>query len=74
MNRTLAFPSAALNTMIYNPDPLQTNDQGSQIGPQDPNFMHSFAWLDLTGRAASQHLVVTYNTYRPCARSQPLQL
>ena len=63
MNRTLAFPSPAINTMIYNPDPLETNDQGSQIGPQDPNFMHSFAWLDLTGRTARQHLVDVYNRH-----------
>ena len=63
VNRTLTVPSAALNTMIYNPDPLETNDQGSQIGPQDPNFMHSFAWLDLTGRTASQHLVDVCNAH-----------
>ena len=63
VNRNLAFPSAALNTMIYNPDPLETNGQGSQIGPQDPNFMHSFAWLDLTGETARQHLVDVYITH-----------
>lgn len=71
VNRTLAVPSAALNTMIYNPDPLETNDQGSQIGPQDPNFMHSFAWLDLTGETASKHLsMCTIHTQRPCIRIQ----
>ena len=63
VNRTLAVPSAALNTMIYNPDPLETNDQGSQIGPQDPNFMHSLAWLDLTGETASKHLTCMYKTH-----------
>lgn len=49
VNRTLGSPSAVFNMMVHNPDPPDTDGPGSQPGPQDPNFVHSFAWLDLTG-------------------------
>ena len=78
VNRTLGSPSVALNAMAHNPDPLDTDGQGSQTGPQDPSFMHSFAWLDLTGEvhseAAGQHLVDVYDAHAVAVLKAPTHL